>query len=349
MPKRDQLHIDDQFAKILLSAFEQVNDGIVITDREGHFIFVNQCAADLHGVKRLGTLPENYWKSYSLFRMDGSPFPVKQRPLIRAVTQGDHSIDEMWRIQRSDGTVVVVRGSARPVYDETGEQIASVLTIQDQTNRYNSRKALEEALRAKETLLYEINHRVKNNLQVINSLMRLQKARIYDPAAREVIHTLSRQIEIVAEVHIRLFEDGVSQELEILGFLKGTMVTALAPMCQLMGVTLTTDIEGTASLPIDRAVSLVLTLNELVTNSLNHAFGDTAAPEIKLKVRADETALSVDYHDNGTGVHDLKQLTQGTGFGTIFISGLEHQIGARIRLYDAKPGLGIKITAPLDV
>ena len=115
----------------LLAALAQMAEGVIVADADGNLVFVNAAAARMHGVATLGVGVADYANVFQLFTEDGQPYPSTELPLARAVLRGESVVDERWRIRRADGRELLTLGSAHPVYDEAGTQIASVLTMRD--------------------------------------------------------------------------------------------------------------------------------------------------------------------------------------------------------------------------
>jgi PAS domain S-box-containing protein len=108
---------------------QQLSEGVIVTDAEGRITFVNEAASRLHRVAQLDVLPEGYTETYHLYTVDGKPYPATELPLSRAVLQDEIVTKARWRIQRYDGTEVLVEGNAQPIYDEQNRKIAAVLTL----------------------------------------------------------------------------------------------------------------------------------------------------------------------------------------------------------------------------
>ncbi|MFL6858485.1 MAG: PAS domain S-box protein [Allosphingosinicella sp.] len=122
----------------------QVPEGLIVADEDGRIVFVNAAAERLHGAHRLGVAPDNYAEAYSLFTLDGAPFPSEALPLARAVG-GETVADARWRIRRPDGSEIVAIGSARPFLDEAGRRRGAILTLRDDSARHAAELALAES------------------------------------------------------------------------------------------------------------------------------------------------------------------------------------------------------------
>lgn len=166
-----------------------------------------------------------------------------------------------------------------------------------------SERAVRASLREKEVLLKEVHHRVKNNLQVISSLLNLQARYLPDPAARAMFAQSQNRVQSIALVHERLYE---SADLEHVDFAKYTTILLDnifdTHAAEGRGISKTIDMGG-VSLPVDLAVPCGLIVNELVTNALKHAFPDgrTGVVRVSLTQTADgELELTVG--DDGVGL-----------------------------------------------
>lgn len=130
----------------------QLAEGVIVTDAEGAISFVNEAAAELHGVRSLDVRPDDYSERYHLLTESGDPYPSRDLPLARAVL-GDHVHEARWRIVRPDGREVLAVGNARPIIASDGAQTGAVLTVRDETARHQA----EQDLRRSEQALRELN------------------------------------------------------------------------------------------------------------------------------------------------------------------------------------------------
>jgi PAS domain S-box-containing protein len=128
----------------LRAVFDQLSEGVIFADKDGKLGLVNRAAEEIHGVASLDVGPNDYSEVYHLFTEDGRPYPPAELPLARAVNQGATVDDARWRIRRPDGSEVLAIGSARPIRDDEGKQIGSVLTLRDDTPRFEAEQALRE-------------------------------------------------------------------------------------------------------------------------------------------------------------------------------------------------------------
>lgn len=281
---------------------DQLGEGVIITDADGDITYMNEMAQILHGQKQLGVAPEDYASTFQLLTLDREPYPVEQLPLTRAVRDNITTADSEWIICRADGSEVLAKGNAKPVYDEKGEKIAAVLTIRDVTRTRANERALQDALDAKDMLLYEVNHRVKNSLQLVNSLLSLQAGQGSDELKHNLEDARAR-IGVVARLHGQLYLSSMHDRIEagaFLGSLVADTVEALKPND---GVTADAECDEAVMLLLDQAIPLAIVVNELVTNALKYAFDDEAEGTVSLAVRrCRDGKIEIEIKDDGIGL-----------------------------------------------
>jgi PAS domain S-box-containing protein len=321
----------EQVSRVLTAAFEQLTEGVIIADRDGRLIYVNEAAERIHGVSELNVEPDDYSTAYSLLTMDGEPYPPLELPLALAVREGVASDETYWRIARPDGTEVVALGRARPVCDDEGRQIGSVLVMRDETIRENERRELQRAKEMSDMLLREIHHRVKNNLQVVSSLMGLQSRKLSSEDARIALRELSSRIDVIADIHRSLYETGETDTIEVVAYLRSLARRTLTGLADSFGVSWSFEGTGECILSIEKAVSLALAVNELVLNALKFGNGESREPQIRLAVTANDGQLSLVYEDHGLSSHVPNELDRAEwGFRNVLLTGLKRQLGGRI-------------------
>ena len=139
-PDAQLKQLTDERAQIL----QQLSEGVIIAGIDGRLMFVNAAAERLHGVKQLDVAPDAYSATYSLFTMEGEPYPFEKLPLVRAVANGETVEDARWRIRRPDGSDVIAIGTARPLMADGG-QIGAILNVRDDSERFEAERKLRES------------------------------------------------------------------------------------------------------------------------------------------------------------------------------------------------------------
>ncbi len=199
------------------------------------------------------------------------------------------------------------------------------------------RKRAEEALKAslyeKEILLKEIHHRVKNNLQVISSLVSLQAAGIKDEPIREVLSDVTYRVRSMALVHEKLYQSHDFARIDfgeyarsLLHFLWRSHGAAASP------IRLTFDLQM-VELPVDTAVPCGLILNELAGNALKHAFKGRSAGEVTVSLHADQGGrIHLGVADDGVGLPEGLDWRNAPSLGLRLVQMLSGQIGATLEV-----------------
>ncbi|ESR26749.1 sensor histidine kinase [Lutibaculum baratangense] len=261
-------------------------------------------------------------------------------------TGEDYEIE--YRLRRQDGAYRWVLGRARPVRDEaTGEIVRWFGTCTDIEETKRAEQELKEAFEAREALLYEVNHRVKNSLAVVMSLLTLQAGRTKDEDLKQSLMEARGRIAVVAQVHQRLYTSSRHDSVELGPFLieVANDVEGLLDTESRVHLALDVDATGTV-LSIDKAVPLALIVSELLTNSMKYAFPDGVEGTIRLAVEESEDGLCVVVEDDGVGLPPGFELSKSTGFGMRIVSALSRQIRGRVTVPPTPRGTRFEIFLP---
>lgn len=322
----------------------QLSEGVIITDAEGQIVFVNAAAQLLHGQAVLGVGPDAYTASYHLLTMDGEPFPVEDLPLTRAVRGGEVTVDSRWRIRRADGSEILAIGNARPMYDKHGKQIAAILNIRDDTQRHADEIALKELVRAKDMLLHEVNHRVKNSLQLVTSLLSLQAARSDHVEVRQGLTDASKRVSVIARIHERLYAESEHDSVNIGALLRDLAQDNVHAHSSQGQIRLETDCHD-FNVALDWAVPMALCTTELVTNAMKYAFDGCPAGTIRLVVRlTPDDIVEIRVSDDGKGLPAGFDPALPTGLGMRIVTALVRQLRADLDFASTPQGATFAIS-----
>lgn len=192
-------------------------------------------------------------------------------------------------------------------------------------------KVIESALQEKEILLKEIHHRVKNNLQVISSLLNLQAESLSTESALEAITEGQNRVKSMSLIHQRLYQENDLRGVDVNDYLK-TLIPQLIHSFTLDNKEIDYKIDvGDMKLDVDTLVPLGLIINELVTNSLKYAFEEMNDGIIELKMRVENDKLHVSIKDNGKGM-DESALKNANSFGWKMIGSLSRKLKAELSI-----------------
>ena len=259
----------------LEAALGSMTDAVFISDSEGRFIEFNDAFATYHRFKNKAECSKTfaeYPDILDVFLADGMLAPLDMWAVPRAL-RGETATNAEYTLRRKDtGETWVGSYSFGPIRDKDGAIVGSVVVGRDITERKQAEERIRASLAEKEVLLKEIHHRVKNNMQVISSLVALQAERLPDAAMRAVLQDVTHRVRSMALVHEKLYQSADMARVEfaeyaqsLLNYLWRAHGTAAS------GVRLALDLEP-VPLSVNAAVPCGLILNELASNALKHAF-----------------------------------------------------------------------------
>ena len=186
-------------------------------------------------------------------------------------------------------------------------------------------------------LLQEIHHRVKNNLQIISSLMSLQSRSTDNKEANIVLNESRRRIEAIALIHQKLYQDDKGNLVNFQSYLE-EILTSQKVLTPNIECKLHSD-EITVSLNV--AVPLGLIVSEIITNSVKHAFSGIINPELQINLSRGNDAFELIISDNGTGLPEGFDIQSSNSLGSEIIVALVAQINGKI---DCKNNSGVEYT-----
>jgi PAS domain S-box-containing protein len=229
----------------------------------------------------------------------------------------------------------------------TGAVGTTLLRVTDITTLKRSEERLRASLVEKEVLLKEVYHRVKNNLQIISALLRMQSRRVSDKHAVEALENSISRVMAMSMVHEKLYQaqnlvsiDFLSFAQSLVGFLNQLAIGAKAGGA--------VEVSGTSlALSIDQAIPLGLVLNELVTNSLKYAFPEGRSGRVSVRIMADGPgAARIVVADDGSGLPEGTDLEKAAGLGFRIVRMLVDQLHGSFQI-ESRGGLRVTVRFPL--
>ena len=223
----------------------------------------------------------------------------------------------------------------------------SVASLMDITDNKRMTEKLSASLLEKEVLLREIHHRVKNNLQIIISLLNLQSRQVKDKKVLSAIQESQNRVRAMALVHEKIYQSEHLSEIDICEYISylakylfqfyGTDMKAIKLV-----------LEGSCiKVGINTAVPLGLVINELVSNSLKHAFPKGRPGKVIICMHRDENGIVISIKDDGVGMPEHIETGKTDSLGLMLIQSLANQLGATISL-DRQCGTAYTIHIPSD-
>jgi PAS domain S-box-containing protein len=237
---------------------------------------------------------------------------------------------------RKDGSEFPVEIGLNPIETEEGPMVLSAIV--DISDRKHKEGRIEAALREKDVLLGEVHHRVKNNLQIVHSLLDLQSGRVQDERARQMLRESQNRVRSMALIHQTLYQSQDFAKVDFSHFLD-SLVPILVASYGLNPDRIVLKVEtAQVLLPLSAAIPCGLVVNELISNALKHAFPAGQRGEILVALTQQpngETTLKV--RDNGIGVDDSIDLAKANTLGLQLVTLLAEQLGGRVAMNRSHP------------
>jgi PAS domain S-box-containing protein len=218
----------------------------------------------------------------------------------------------------------------------------------DVTDYKRMEAAIQQSLEEKEILLKELHHRVKNNLQVICSLLNLQARKIDDPKQREPLEESHGRVRAISFVHEMLYQSGEYGVIRFSGYIR-RLVTHLSRtyLHRSHSVRIMVDAVD-AALPMNQAVPCGLIIHELVSNALKYAFPEGRNGRILIRLTChDENRLQLTVSDDGTGIPAEINFPGTTSLGLQLVASLSEQLGGEVGL-DRQDGTTFTLAFPVN-
>jgi PAS domain S-box-containing protein len=354
----DDLHVEHGKGDPFAAAIRATRMSMLITDPrrpDNPIVFANEAFLRLTGYTRAEIMGRN---CRFLQGPDTDPSAIDR---LRDAISEQHDINIDILNYRKDGSTFWNALYISPVTNEAGELLyyfASQLDVtgrKDSEHRVRAEKdrfelavrertaQLEHALEAKTALLHEVDHRVKNNLQMVSSLILMQSRTIPDPAIQESLRAMLERVEALSTVHRRLYQSDDVTRFNIADFVRDL----LQDLIEAFGsdnLRLQLELEP-IEIRADRAAPIALMINELATNALKHAFdGDGREHRLGARIGQSDGRLLIEISDNGSGMNGAAP--SGSSFGMRLVKALSKQLDATISWSDAGPGTRVKIDMP---
>ena len=305
--------------------FNSAGDAIFIHNPEARMLAVNPLACE-----RLGYTSAELM-SMTVNQVDApEESPHAAERIARLMEQGQLSFETVHR--RKDGSLVPTEVSARRI--SWRGQPAMMSICRDITARKQADELIRAALLEKEALLKEVHHRVKNNLQVITSLLRLEAGRSNHAETKSVLKEMQGRIRSMALLHETLYRSGNFAQVDLAAYLKQLSTQLFRSLVAQPGaIQFRLNVES-VHLTTDQTIPCGLIVNELVTNCLKHGFPDGRTGEVRIELQpvSGGTQLRLRVSDTGVGLPADFESKRGKSLGLQLVSDLARQIGGQLEV-----------------
>lgn len=327
---------------LLSHALTSINDSVFVTDMDETVLFVNSAFTCTFGYREediLGAKAGGLWPEFA-----------GDLEEIGAMSQ----TNEGWRgetlMRKKSGASFPVYLTRSVVHDDKMRHVAITSVARDISERIKREEELKHSVEEKEVLIREVHHRVKNNLQVISSLLNLQGGQVIDPATAEALRDSQNRVKALALIHERLHQSDKLTELNLADYLDNLVSHVKSSFRDLGDVDMDLDVEP-VGLDVDRAVTCGLVFNELISNALKHAFAEgrrRGNRQVRVSARRDAAAgqLVLMVADNGRGLAPDMDLDNPSSLGLQLVKMLTLQLKGRMTV-TSDAGASITLRIPL--
>ena len=327
-----------QNEQLFRQLFQNSPLAIAMLDPHGDIKMLN------NGFEEIFGYTEDELKGISL---DSVVVPEDDLEVARKLSASNKPFQTTSKRKRKDGSAIHVLIYGVPV-KVNNEVIAIYGIYADITDRINAEKQLKLSLQEKEVLLSEIHHRVKNNLAVITGLLELQSHKLENEEAVNALKDSQMRINSMALIHEKLYQNKNLSQIEfdkytheLITVIKSSHLTADQP------VNINLDCEN-VELPITTAIPCGLLINEIVTNSIKHAFNGVKGAEVNLSLKKLNDDVELKISDNGKGLPVKFEDLETKSLGIILIRTLTRQLGADL-IVNGTDGTAYDIKFPINI
>src|SRR6266853_821721 len=311
-----RLHDSERQLQELIAA---IPAAIYTTDAQGKITYFNEAATQLVG--HTPTNGSDEWcVTWKLYNPNGTPLPYDQCPMAIALKEGRAIRNAEVVAERPDGTRVPFIPYPTPLRDGAGKIVGAINMLVDVSER-------KQAETQQRILLNELNHRVKNNMQMLQILLEAGARRAESSEAREVLDEASGRVMAMAAAQRVLYTTHDATRFNARDFLNAVCETAKQTFPQELAI----DYEADAiQLSKDAAMPLALIANELLTNAVKYGLNGQGAGTIRVRLRRADESLLFYVEDDGPGF-DL-QSVQRRSSGLALVQGLARQLGGKFEV-----------------
>ncbi|HSN92930.1 MAG TPA: histidine kinase dimerization/phosphoacceptor domain -containing protein, partial [Anaeromyxobacteraceae bacterium] len=239
------------------------------------------------------------------------------------------------------------RWTDRALFDDRGSAVEYQSMGEDITERRRTEERLRASLAEKEILLKEIHHRVKNNLQIVSSLLDLQARHVPERRARQMLEESTARVRSMALIHEHLFQAKEVARIDFSRYVRDLVDRLMQTHSGGEGsVAVQVDVP-TLPLPLDTAIPCGLIVNELVTNALKHAFPSGRGGSVRVGIVAAGSRATLRVADDGVGMAAPVDPAAATTLGLSIVATLARQVGGRLELRGG-PGTEVLLEFPVQ-
>jgi PAS domain S-box-containing protein len=317
------LEIAETFRRTSEAQFRQLLDAlpaaIYTTDAEGRITYYNRAAVEMSGNEpKLGV--DKWCVTWKLYHPDGRPMPHDECPMAVTLRENRPVRGAEAVAERPDGTRIPFIPYPTPLRDADGRLIGAINMLADVSER-------KQAEAHQNVLLDELNHRVKNNMQMLQALLRTAQRGAQSAEARSVLADAERRVAAMGAAQHVLYEAGTPTRYEARDFLEAVCASAKLAFTKKIEIVIE---QASGTLLNDSAMPLALILNELLMNAVKHGVNGQGEGTIRVGLRPEGESLVLFVEDDGPGFDPQEVPMRGSGLG--LVTGLARQLGGNFEV-----------------
>ena len=319
---------------------ENLNDVIFSLDSEGRFTYISSA---IKAISSHYSVEDIIGKSFVDFiHPDDLGMVFESR--ARTINGKFEPLE--YRLVDRDGKAVYVRTSSRPVYDG-GAVVGITGIITDITEQKRARDQLNASLNEKYILLKEVHHRVKNNMQIISSLLNLQLDGIHDDRQKTALLDCQSRIYSMALIHERIYKSENFERVDFAGYIEVLANMLLrSHASEHSGIRLEMRLDS-VYIPLEKAVSCGLIVNELITNGVRHAFAEKRGGTLSISLLRDGNDILLQVEDDGRGLPEGFDPEKQETLGIRLVQMLVEQVRGRLEI-SSNTGARFRVFFPAE-
>ena len=288
------------------SLVESLREGIILLDGNSKIIYANPCIIKLLGKESDDSITGNEFINFIIDK-DNSVSDFR-----KIIETGMFSVCEL-PLKSLPGSQIYSSITVVPMIDSYDKITGALLGIMDITDKRNTEIELKKTIEDKNTLLKELYHRTKNNMQIICSMIRLHTNGVSDKSLAKILKELESRILSMALVHQKLYESNDLSQIDLKSYIKDLF--RFIECYEINKPKIIIDIQESIMLDVEMAVPIGLIVSELIIDSQKHAFKNTPNPSILFKSSFKKSELMIEYSDNGCGLSEDFSLEKSGQFG----------------------------------
>ena len=315
----EEIHLHEEILK-------HVGQAVIATDSDGKVIYLNPMAESIYG-----------WsaeEARNKHMMDLAPTTEETREaltdIMGQIANGKTWSGEFW-VQREGNYSFPVQVTNAPIFDTQGDFIGAVGISEDITQRKKSETALQKQLTEKETLLREVHHRVKNNVAHIEGLLSLQAGSSDNSDVNAALYDALSRVQSMRVLYDRLLLSKDLRQVSIKPYAESLVDSIIQIFDSEKRTTVQIQIAD-FEVEAQKAVSIGIILNELLTNTYKYAIGNRTEGFVSVSIEKAENDVTMTVRDDGGGVDETVSGGESTGLGLTIVTMLVEQLSGVYRV-----------------